>query len=63
MNHKLLDAKDEIYFIAPPDVAEEQLVPQDTSQQAAFDPETKQINWDCPCLGDLPHGVILLSLT
>jgi mitochondrial intermembrane space import and assembly protein 40 len=20
------------------------------------DPETGEINWDCPCLGDMPHG-------
>ena len=21
------------------------------------DPDTGEINWDCPCLGDMPHGV------
>lgn len=21
-----------------------------------IDPETGEINWDCPCLGDMPHG-------
>jgi mitochondrial intermembrane space import and assembly protein 40 len=21
-----------------------------------LDPETGEINWDCPCLGDMPHG-------
>lgn len=26
------------------------------SQQAAFDPETGEINWDCPCLGGMAHG-------
>lgn len=25
-------------------------------QQAAFDPETGVINWDCPCLGGMAHG-------
>lgn len=22
----------------------------------AFDPETGEINWDCPCLGGMAHG-------
>lgn len=26
------------------------------SQAAAFDPETGEINWDCPCLGGMAHG-------
>lgn len=25
-------------------------------QQAAFNPETGEINWDCPCLGGMAHG-------
>ena len=25
-------------------------------QQAAYDPETGEINWDCPCLGGMAHG-------
>ncbi|KAM0791690.1 hypothetical protein ACM66B_003963 [Microbotryomycetes sp. NB124-2] len=28
----------------------------DSSQQAAFNPETGEINWDCPCLGGMAHG-------
>ena len=24
--------------------------------EGAFNPETKEFNWDCPCLGDLPKG-------
>jgi intermembrane space import and assembly protein 40 len=24
--------------------------------QGAFDPETGEINWDCPCLGGMAHG-------
>ncbi|CDR87359.1 related to MIA40-mitochondrial intermembrane space protein, involved in import and assembly of intermembrane space proteins [Sporisorium scitamineum] len=27
-----------------------------TGQQAAYDPETGEINWDCPCLGGMAHG-------
>ncbi|KAJ1666087.1 Oxidoreductase [Coemansia sp. RSA 1813] len=26
------------------------------SQSEAFDPETGEINWDCPCLGGMAHG-------
>lgn len=26
------------------------------SQAAAFNPETGEINWDCPCLGGMAHG-------
>lgn len=26
-------------------------------RQAAFNPETGEINWDCPCLGGMAHGV------
>ncbi|GAA6030560.1 hypothetical protein JCM8097_006207 [Rhodosporidiobolus ruineniae] len=27
-----------------------------SSQQAAFNPETGEINWDCPCLGGMADG-------
>lgn len=27
-----------------------------TEQQAAYNPETGEINWDCPCLGGMAHG-------
>jgi intermembrane space import and assembly protein 40 len=26
------------------------------SQQAAYNPDTGEINWDCPCLGGMAHG-------
>lgn len=26
------------------------------SEQGAFNPETGEINWDCPCLGGMAHG-------
>lgn len=29
---------------------------EDGSQSAAFNPETGEINWDCPCLGGMAHG-------
>merc|ERR1712093_507795 len=30
---------------------------QEDPSQAAFNPETGEINWDCPCLGGMAHGV------
>lgn len=32
-------------------------VPQDKSQQGAFNPETGEFNWDCSCLGGMAHGL------
>merc|ERR1712093_902087 len=29
----------------------------EAGQQGAFNPETGEINWDCPCLGGMAHGV------
>ncbi|KAJ1858000.1 Oxidoreductase [Coemansia sp. RSA 1822] len=29
---------------------------QESSQSQAFNPETGEINWDCPCLGGMAHG-------
>ncbi|KAI0965775.1 hypothetical protein F4678DRAFT_451680 [Xylaria arbuscula] len=29
---------------------------QEASEQGAFNPETGEINWDCPCLGGMAHG-------
>lgn len=28
----------------------------DAAKQGAFNPETGEINWDCPCLGGMAHG-------
>ncbi|KAJ4258781.1 Oxidoreductase [Fusarium torreyae] len=28
----------------------------DPSQQGAYNPETGEFNWDCPCLGGMAHG-------
>ena len=35
---------------SPEDLEEE------AGQQGAFNPETGEINWDCPCLGGMAHG-------
>lgn len=29
---------------------------EEASQQGAFNEETGEINWDCPCLGGMAHG-------
>jgi len=29
---------------------------EEADQQQAFNPETGEINWDCPCLGGMAHG-------
>ncbi|EFX04825.1 mitochondrial intermembrane space protein mia40 [Grosmannia clavigera kw1407] len=29
---------------------------EEAGQQGAFNPETGEINWDCPCLGGMAHG-------
>lgn len=29
---------------------------EEDSQQGAFNPETGEINWDCPCLGGMADG-------
>ena len=29
---------------------------QEAGQQGAFNEETGEINWDCPCLGGMAHG-------
>lgn len=29
---------------------------QEAGQQGAFNPETGEINWDCPCLGGMADG-------
>lgn len=35
---------------------ETQEVSEEESSQAAFNPVTGEINWDCPCLGGMAHG-------
>lgn len=30
--------------------------PKEEGQQAAYNPETGEINWDCPCLGGMANG-------
>lgn len=37
--------------LSSPEELEEQ-----AGQEGAFNPETGEINWDCPCLGGMAHG-------
>jgi intermembrane space import and assembly protein 40 len=37
-------------MMSPGDLEEE------ADAQGAFNPETGEINWDCPCLGGMAHG-------
>ncbi|KAK2734962.1 Oxidoreductase [Myotisia sp. PD_48] len=45
---------------APTEAQSLQLSPaeleQEAGQEGAFNPETGEINWDCPCLGGMAHG-------
>ncbi|CAI7657057.1 unnamed protein product [Penicillium bialowiezense] len=36
--------------------AKAQELQDEAGQEAAFNPETGEINWDCPCLGGMAHG-------
>jgi hypothetical protein len=40
------------------DASQPEASPQQTEegQKGAFDPETGEINWDCPCLGGMADG-------
>ncbi|POR31365.1 Intermembrane space import and assembly protein 40 [Tolypocladium paradoxum] len=33
-----------------------QALEEEAGQEGAFNPETGEINWDCPCLGGMAHG-------
>ncbi len=35
---------------------EAEALEEEADQQGAFNPETGEINWDCPCLGGMAHG-------
>ncbi|KAI1109838.1 hypothetical protein F5Y14DRAFT_455585 [Nemania sp. NC0429] len=39
-----------------PEAGSPEALEEEASQQGAFNPETGEINWDCPCLGGMAHG-------
>ncbi|KAI1092251.1 hypothetical protein F5B19DRAFT_231308 [Rostrohypoxylon terebratum] len=41
---------------APPPEGSPEALEEEAGQQGAFNPETGEINWDCPCLGGMAHG-------
>ncbi|KAI1497750.1 hypothetical protein F5X99DRAFT_354061 [Biscogniauxia marginata] len=40
----------------PPVQGSPEALEEEADQQGAFNPETGEINWDCPCLGGMAHG-------
>ncbi|KAI8626545.1 hypothetical protein F5Y19DRAFT_219945 [Xylariaceae sp. FL1651] len=40
----------------PPQEGGPEALEKEAEQQGAFNPETGEINWDCPCLGGMAHG-------
>ncbi|KAI3319454.1 hypothetical protein HD806DRAFT_509030 [Xylariaceae sp. AK1471] len=41
---------------APPEAGSPEALQEEAAQQGAFNPETGEINWDCPCLGGMADG-------
>ncbi|TGJ75883.1 hypothetical protein E0Z10_g10949 [Xylaria hypoxylon] len=41
---------------AAPEEGSPEALQQEAAQQGAFNPETGEINWDCPCLGGMADG-------
>ncbi|KAI2602177.1 hypothetical protein GGR54DRAFT_645299 [Hypoxylon sp. NC1633] len=41
---------------APSEGQSPEALEEEAGQQGAFNPETGEINWDCPCLGGMAHG-------
>ena len=39
-----------------PDPGDPEELEEEADSQGAFNPETGEINWDCPCLGGMAHG-------
>ncbi|KAJ2503164.1 Oxidoreductase [Coemansia sp. RSA 1972] len=50
------DERDSSIDTADLGAEQEQQEQQAGSQSQAFNPETGEINWDCPCLGGMAHG-------
>ncbi|KAK4223925.1 hypothetical protein QBC38DRAFT_486577 [Podospora fimiseda] len=48
--------ENEVVPAAAPEPGSPEALEQEATQQGAFNPETGEINWDCPCLGGMAHG-------
>ncbi|KAL8382040.1 hypothetical protein RB595_006020 [Gaeumannomyces hyphopodioides] len=48
--------EDPVTPVAAPEPGSPEALEEEASQQGAFNPETGEINWDCPCLGGMADG-------
>ncbi|KAF9543821.1 Oxidoreductase [Mortierella hygrophila] len=48
------NGKDTLHFLEPSPSTSTSSIP--SNQSAAYDPETGEFNWDCPCLGGMAQG-------
>lgn len=48
--------KDQVIFVAPGASGGSADSGSGDSSAQAYDPETREINWDCPCLGGMANG-------
>lgn len=55
---QITEAVASVNSVDPDEGAEDGLegLEDEAGQQGAFNPETGEINWDCPCLGGMAHG-------
>ncbi|KAM3474883.1 hypothetical protein MY8738_007681 [Beauveria namnaoensis] len=53
---KQQDGKEETAAQTTANAASPAALEEEADQQGAFNPETGEINWDCPCLGGMAHG-------
>ncbi|KAK5653245.1 hypothetical protein OQA88_9144 [Cercophora sp. LCS_1] len=49
-------AAEPVAELAMPEAGSPAALEEEADQQGAFNPETGEINWDCPCLGGMAHG-------
>ncbi|CAO3592173.1 unnamed protein product [Absidia cylindrospora] len=61
MAYATRDGKDTVVFVDKEyvDSQEEEILresKEEKDESAAYDPETGEINWDCPCLGGMAQG-------
>lgn len=48
--------EDPVTPVTTPEPGSPEALEEEASQQGAFNPETGEINWDCPCLGGMADG-------
>lgn len=50
------EAENKAAAVTVPEAGSPKALEEEAGSQGAFDPETGEINWDCPCLGGMAHG-------